>query len=113
MFPAVYSSSFSRIVLRKHLFTFISVHLFFLHTVLVHLDTSLCVLPHKHAHSVKIHMFVYVLVHKRNIISAFSLEYFIFVQFPFHIRETEPKQKGNKERKTQMLDQVLAADRYI
>lgn len=58
-------------------------------------------------------MFVYVLVHKRNIISAFSLEYFIFVQFPFYIRETEPKQKGNKERKTQMLDQVLAADRYI
>lgn len=96
--------------------TFIHIHIsafVFLHTVLVHLDTSLCVLPHKHAHSVKIHMFVYVLVHKINIISAFSLEYFIFVQFPFHIRETEPKQKGNKERKTQMLDQVLAADRYI
>lgn len=38
--------------------------------------------------------------HKRNISSAFSLEYLLFfVQFPFHVRETEPGQTGNNERK--------------
>lgn len=82
--------------------TFIHIHIsafVFLHTVLVHLDTSLCVLPHKHAHSVKIHMFVYVLVHKRNIISAFSLEYFIFCTISLsHKRDrTQTKRKQGKK----------------